>query len=317
MILCFDIGGSTIKIAHAHAPDDVRPLGRVPTPGDDFGAFTAILRDAIAAAPGPERVAISIAGVLDPETGIARVANIPCLSGRRLHDDLIEALGLPVDLANDADCFALAEATVGAGRGHDVVLGVILGTGIGGGVVVRGQLINRNGGFAGEWGHGPVAQRVLGQPEITLPAFPCGCGLSGCLDAVCGARGLEMLHEHLHPGLVADSHAIIAGWQAGKPQPARSMALWIELLAGPLAMIQNLLGAGIMPVGGGLSNALPLIEALDREVRARTLRRIDRALLVPAECRIEPGLVGAAILGLGNAATERRPDGEIPALCEN
>ncbi len=305
MILCFDIGGSAIKSAHAHAPDDVRPQDRMPTPGADFDAFAQVLRDAIAAAPArPERIAISIAGVVDPDTGVARVANIPCLMGRRLHSDLEAALGLPVDLANDADCFALAEATVGAGRGHEVVMGVILGTGIGGGVVVRGRLLNQ-AGFSGEWGHGPVAQRVLGDPEITLPAFPCGCGISGCLDAICGARGLEMLHTHLHPGAVLDTHALIAGWQAGDPAPTRTMSLWIELLAGPLAMVQNLLGAGVMPVGGGLSNAAPLVTALDQAVRALTLRRIDRPLLVPAQCRIEPGLVGAAILGLTNAAAAK------------
>lgn len=301
MILCFDIGGSAIKSAYAYAPDDVRPQARMPTPLTDFDAFAAVLRDAIVTAPQvPERIAISIAGVLDPDTGVARVANIPCLSGRALHDDLEQALGLPVDLANDADCFALAEATVGAGRGHDVVMGVILGTEIGGGVVVRGQLINR-AGFAGEWGHGPVAQRVLGDPQITLPAFPCGCGISGCLDAICGARALEMLHSHIHPAETLDSHAIITGWQAGAASAVRTMAIWIELLAGPLAMVQNLLGAGVMPVGGGLAKAAPVVTALDQAVRALTLRRIDRPLLVPAECRVEPGLIGAAILGLANA----------------
>ncbi|MBA4489222.1 ROK family protein [Paracoccus sp. S1E-3] len=317
MILCFDIGGSAIKSAHAYAPDDVRPHGRVPTPGTDFDAFTQVLRDAIAAAPvPPQRIAISIAGVLDPETGAARVANIPCLNGRKLHGELQAELGLPVDLANDADCFALAEATVGAGRGHEVVMGVILGTGIGGGVVVRGQLLNR-AGFSGEWGHGPVAQRVLGQPEITLPAFPCGCGIAGCLDAVCGARGLEMLHRHLHPGAAGDSPAIIAGWQAGEAQSARTIAIWIELLAAPLAMIQNLLGAGIMPVGGGLSKTTALVAALDQAVRPLILRRIDRPLLVPAECRIEPGLIGAAVLGLANAAAKKPGAGIDPASREN
>lgn len=300
MILCFDIGGSAIKSAHAYAPDDIRPMGRVPTPGGDFQAFTAVLRQTIGQAPQPpDRVAISIAGVTDAETGIARVSNIPCLHGRVLHADLQQALGLPVDLANDADCFALAEATLGAGRGHQVVLGLILGTGIGGGLVVRGQLINVGGGFAGEWGHGPVAQRILGDPAVTLPAFPCGCGLAGCLDAVCGARGLERLHRHLHPGDQSDSHAIIAGWQAGLPAEAQTIALWLELLAGPLAMAQNLICAGVMPVGGGLANSRPLIDALDHAVRDRVLARITRPLIVPAECLIEPGLIGAAILGLG------------------
>lgn len=304
MILCFDIGGSAIKSAHAYAPDDIRPMGRVATPGDDFDAFTGALRQAIRQAPQPDRVAISIAGVTDAETGIARVSNIPCLHGRALHADLQQALGLPVDLANDADCFALAEASLGAGRGHPVVLGLILGTGIGGGLVVRGQLINAAGGFAGEWGHGPVAQRTLGDPPVTLPAFPCGCGLTGCLDTVCGARGMERLHSHLHPGTRADSQAIIAGWQDGRAPESRTMALWLELLAGPLAMVQNLIGAGVMPVGGGLSNARPLIEALDRAVRDRVLARIARPLIVPAQCLIEPGLVGAAILGLGQQASD-------------
>lgn len=229
---------------------------------------------------------------------MATVANIPGLTRRRLQSDLAADLRLPVDLANDADCFALAEAAVGAGGGHHVVFGIILGTGMGGGVVVRGELIHAGGGFAGEWGHGPVAQRIFGTPGVTLPAFPCGCGSNGCLDAVGSARGMERLHAHLHPGLTAASQAIVSGWIVAQPQASRTMAIWLELLAGPLAMVENLPGAGIMAVGGGLSNAAPLIAALDREVRARTLRRFNRPLVVPAECAIEPGLAGAAILGL-------------------
>lgn len=303
MILCFDIGGTAIKIAEAFSQEDIRPQGRVPTPAQDYPAFVAALRGAIAAASEPpERLAFSIAGVVAPDTGLATVANIPCLTGRRLVADLEADLGLPVDLANDADCFALAEAAVGAGRGHEVVFGIILGTGVGGGVVVRGQLINAGGGFAGEWGHGPVAQRILGDPEVTLPAFACGCGQIGCLDAVCSARGMERLHAHLHPGREADSLTIVEGWSAGEPRATRTIAIWLELLAGPLAMVENMLGAGLMAVGGGLSNAPGLIAALDVQVRARILRKLDRPLIVPAQCAIEPGLVGAAILGLSRRA---------------
>jgi N-acetylglucosamine kinase len=306
MILCFDIGGTAIKSAHAFGRDDIRPQGRVPTPARDYPAFVAVLRASVAAAPKrPERIAISIAGAVDPETGLANVANIPCLTGRPLQADLQAELGLPVDLANDADCFALAEAAVGAGQGHDVVFGIILGTGVGGGIVVRGELINASGGFAGEWGHGPVAQRVLGKPEITLPAFACGCGQIGCLDAVCSARGMERLHLHLH-GLSAESTQIVAQWQAGEALASGTIAIWLELLAGPLAMVENLLGAGIMAVGGGLANSHALIAALDQAVRSRTLRKFDRALIVPARCAIEPGLVGAAILGLNRSLARSR-----------
>lgn len=299
MILCFDIGGTAIKRAEAFSIEDIRPLSRVSTPAQDFHAFVAVLQDTIRnASTPPNRLAFSIAGAIDPETGIANVANIPCLNGRPMQADLEQALGLPVDLANDADCFALAEATLGAGRGHDVVFGVILGTGVGGGVVVRGQLINASGGFAGEWGHGPVAQRILGTPEVTLPAFGCGCGQVGCLDAVGSARGMERLHAQLHGGAQTDSLAIVASWEAREPLASRTVAIWLEMLAGPLAMVENMLGAGIMAVGGGLANSTKLVSALDLEVRRRILRRFERALVVPAQCEIEPGLIGAAILGL-------------------
>ncbi|SEC70469.1 ROK family protein [Rhodobacter sp. 24-YEA-8] len=304
MILCFDIGGTTIKIAEAFGPDDIRPTIRVPTPALDFTAFTSVLQSAIDAAPErPDCLAFSIAGVIDPETGIATVANIPCLSGRRLRSDLEAALGLPVVLGNDADCFALAEATIGAGRGHAVVFGIILGTGVGGGIVVRGRLINDSsasgggsgGGFTGEWGHGPVAQRIVG--DTVLPAFPCGCGQTGCLDAICSARGMEKLHLALG-GVALTAEDIIAAWQAEEPAASRTIAIWLDLLSGPLAMVQNMLGAGVIAVGGGLSNARPLIDALDKAVRGRILQRLSRPLIVQAQCPIEPGLVGAAVLGL-------------------
>lgn len=296
MILCFDIGGTAIKVAHAYAADRVTPMGRVPTPADDYPAFLQALHRAIATAPEPPRaLAFSIAGAIDPDTGRANVANIPCLSGRRLQADLQADLALPVVLANDADCFALAEATIGAGRGHEVVFGIILGTGVGGGIVVRGTLINAHGGSAGEWGHGPVAQRIVG--DVTLPAFPCGCGQVGCLDAVCSARGMEKLHLYLH-GEPLDAPAIVLGWEEGAALPGQTIALWLALLSGPLAMIGNLLGAGIIAAGGGLANSRPLIAALDKAVRAQMLRPFDRPLIVPAECAIEPGLVGAAVLGL-------------------
>ncbi len=297
MILCFDIGGTAIKAAEAFSATDIRPGARVSTPAQDYGLFAQALRGIIArASEPPAGLAFSIAGVVDPDTGRATVANIPCLTGRRLQADLEADFGLPVVLANDADCFALAEAAVGAGRGHDVVFGIILGTGVGGGIVVGGRLINPTGGFAGEWGHGPVAQRIVG--DVTLPAFPCGCGQVGCLDAVCSARGLEKLHAHLS-GEARDSVAIVGGWENGAPAASRSVAIWLELLAGPLAMVENMLGAGIIAAGGGLSNSARLIAALDLAVRTRTLRRFDRPLIVQAECDIEPGLVGAAVLGLG------------------
>src|SRR5688572_3983996 len=116
-IICFDIGGSFIKGAVARAPEDISPLPPRPTPLDDFDAFVATLIAVIAASGiRPERIALSITGVIDPETGMATVANIPCIHGRTLAADLEAVLGIDVLIANDADCFALAEAGLGAGR---------------------------------------------------------------------------------------------------------------------------------------------------------------------------------------------------------
>lgn len=298
MIVCFDIGGTAIKGALAYSVEDVRPVPRQPTPIHDFDAFVAVLQSVIDQADErPERVALSIAGIIDPDTGRAVVANVPCIHGRPLRQDLEAALGLPVLVANDADCFVLAEAGIGAGRGHRVVFGVILGTGVGGGLVIDGQLINRDGGFAGEWGHGPVAATEAGHPPVRLPRFQCGCGLAGCIDAVCSARGMEKLHAHLHATTLT-SEEIVRAWQADDAAASRTIDVYVDVLAGPLALVANVTGTTIIPVGGGLSNAAPLLGAIDDAVRSRILRRFDRPLVVKAECTVEPGLIGAAILGL-------------------
>lgn len=292
MITCFDIGGSAIKHAAATADGRIGALQRVPTPAHDFAAFTAAMQAQIAAG-GPARgVAISIAGVVDPVDGRIKCANIPCIDGRLLADDLRAALKLPVWIINDADSFALAEAQAGAGRGHANVFGLILGTGVGGGLVVDGRLVNGPGGFAGEWGHGPVVA-----PPPGMPRFPCGCGQTGCLDTVGGARGLERLHLALHQQSL-DSHAIVKAWQAGDTAAERTVACWADLLRGPLAMLVNTVGAAILPVGGGLANSAPLIARLDAAVRAAILRKTDAPIIVPGQSGPEPGLIGAAWLGL-------------------
>ncbi len=297
MITCFDIGGSAIKCAVAAADGRIGLLQRVPTPAHDFDAFTAAMRELIAAGSASRGVAISIAGVIDPASGSIKCANIPCIDGRNLAADLAEALGLPVWIINDADSFALAEAQAGAGRGHANVFGLILGTGVGGGLVYGGRLVGGPGGFAGEWGHGPVAAQFAGTPPQAIPRFPCGCGQTGCIDTVGGARGLERLHQHLH-GQQLDSRAIIDAWQAGDASAERTIDCFVDLLKGPLAMLVNTVGASILPVGGGLANSAPLIARLDEAVRAGILRKTDTPIIVPGQSGAEPGLIGAAWLGL-------------------
>lgn len=297
MITCFDIGGTTIKAATATGPDALVPLGRVPTPRDDFEAFAAAIAGLIeqGGAPAGRPVSISVTGVVDPESGLTTVANIPCIDGRNLAGDLGARLGCQVLVANDADCFALAEAFAGAGRDHRVVFGAILGTGVGGGIVAAGRLFRGGGGLSGEWGHGTAVATRVSVPPFDMPHLPCGCGLEGCVDTVGGARGIEKLHKHLH-GANLPSTDIVTQWQSGDVQATQTLDLYVELVSLPLALTVNIVGPDIIPVGGGLGNAHGLVARLDVAVRGRILRKIDRPLVVPAQLTVDAGLTGAASL---------------------
>jgi N-acetylglucosamine kinase len=285
MILAFDIGGSRIRAA-IWGGNGLHPLGEVATPLSDLRAFAEAIRGF--AVRNVKGIAISIAGVVDPGSGVGKVANIPAIDGLALGPELERVTGLPVLVLNDADCFALAEASQGAGRGHGTVLGVILGTGVGGGLVIQGRVVTGAGGYAGEWGHGPVIRGAF--------AFPCGCGQTGCIDTIGGARGLERLHR-AQTGEVAAAEEIVAAWTAGEVAAGETMALWRDLVSGPLAMVVNVTGADVVPVGGGLSRAQGLVRYLDEAVRVRILRRTTGPLLVPAECGPDAGLLGAAMAG--------------------
>ena len=295
-ILSFDIGGTNIRAASADVGGQTGPVGRLGTPASDHGAFFNCLIDRIAQEPNPpEAIAISIAGVVNPRNGTMIAANIPAIHGTNFAEDLQQQVELPVYVSNDADCFAVAEANLGAGRGHDIVFGIILGTGVGGGLAVHGGLINRNGGYAGEWGHGPVSTRIAGDPPVALPSIPCGCGLSGCLDTVAGGRGLERLHEHLHQE-VRQASDIINGWRSKERSACRTMEIYLDVISGPLAMAVNLTGATVVPAGGGLASAHDLLVEIDRAVRPLTLANPDHPLVVPAASGPEPGLSGAALI---------------------
>jgi N-acetylglucosamine kinase len=298
VILCFDIGGSWIKTAVARSADEIHIGNRHPTPLNDLAAFTEILRKELAALPEPPaRIAISMTGVVDPDTGVITCANIPCIDQRPLEAELAAALGVPVLVANDADCFVLAEAGAGAGRGHSIVFGIILGSGVGGGLVANGRLINAAGGFAGEWGHGPAVASLAGEPPVAIPAFACTCGQKGCVNTIGGARGIEQLHRHLHAEDAASTE-IIKSWQQSDAKAARTVEIYVDLVSSPLALAVNITGASIVPAGGGLANSLELLTEIDHCVRRRILRRLQRPLVVRAECKVEPGLIGAALMGL-------------------
>jgi len=215
-VTCFDIGGTFIRYGESRADGLVQEAGRMPVPADDWDAFVAAIKTGVTATNG-KSVSISITGSYDPDTGLAVVANLPCIDGRLFATELSTLLDLPVLVTNDADCFALAEAHHGAGQGQEVVFAIILGSGVGGGVVINGQLLRGSGGVTGEWGHGPIFTHGPQGPGSAPLA--CGCGLTGCMDVIGSARGMENIHEALH-GVKLPSKDITALWHKGDQQAA-------------------------------------------------------------------------------------------------
>lgn len=210
MICAFDIGGSKIACGSVDGAGDVGACVRIETPTLDYQDFLSAVADQV---PHDARaLGLSIAGLVDPNQGSVRAANIPCLSGKPLRDDLTGLIGKPVFLINDAKAFGLAEAHNGAGVGHSSVLALILGTGIGGAIVLDGRILEGRTMVAGEWGHGPAGALRTGK---VLPRWTCGCGQIGCVDLFGGA--LANLVNTVDPsiivlggGLVSDTSLVSA-----------------------------------------------------------------------------------------------------------
>ncbi|WP_322028683.1 ROK family protein [Paraburkholderia sp. J76] len=301
VVFVADIGGSYVRLGVSASPGQVRLLESVPTPIDSWEAFGATLQSLADRHMGATRspLVISMAGAIDPATGVICSSNVPCVSGRVLGAELSARLGRRVRIANDADCLALAEGVQGAGAGHDVVFCVVLGSGVGGGLVVGGRVAGGANGISGEWGHGlPVSTHLdfdgTGHAQ-PLRALRCGCGRTGCVDTIGGARGLERLNALLNDEQ-KDSRSILDDWQRGSVRAQRTVSAWLALVSEPLAAVINITGASAVPVCGGLSNVTALIDALDAAVRQRTLRQFRERIVVPGAFRGDGGLVGAAIV---------------------
>ena len=295
MAACFDIGGSFIKFGASDANGSVSEAGRLPTPVHSFPEFVAALKSASAKMQSDSPVSISLAGIFDAASGIATIVNVPCLNGRRVAHELAVALGVPVHVTNDADCFALAEAHSGTGKDKRNVFGIILGSGVGGGVVIDGKLLQGFGGISGEWGHGPIADPTAGGLCEEMPRQICGCGRTDCLDPNGSARGLENIHAK-RTGQILDSKAITARWKSGDPDCEHTIAIFVEQIARPLSVIVNTLGCDIVPVSGGLASEPLLISRIDAKVRQYVLAQYPGPLVVPGLHGAEGGLKGAAIV---------------------
>lgn len=250
-----DLGGTKIEAVAMDAAGTIRLRRRVATPQQDYDATVRTVRDLVlgieAEAGGNCTVGVGTPGAISPATGLVKNANSTCLIGRPLDRDLAAALDRPVRLANDADCFALSEAVDGAGAGAASVFGVILGTGVGGGLVWQRQLIHGPNAIAGEWGHNPLPW----PRDDERPGPACYCGKRGCIEAFLSGPATSAAYAASHgqqrtPEQISDKEF----WRA-----------WSDRLARALAGVINILDPEVIVLGGGLSN----LDHIYRNVPAR------------------------------------------------
>lgn len=241
-----DLGGTKTEALAIDESGVERLRRRVPTIAGDYEATVATIRDLVIAMEaelaGPATVGVGIPGTISPTTGLVKNANSTWLIGRPLDRDLAAALQRPIRTANDADCFALSEASDGAAAGAPVVFGVILGTGVGGGIVVNGRLLGGPNAIAGEWGHNPLPWPA----DDERPGPACYCGRSGCIETFLSG-----------PGLARDDGRGMTALALAKMNDDRSVASLVRYenrLARSLAHIINVIDPHVIVLGGGVSN---------------------------------------------------------------
>jgi len=297
-----DLGGTKIEGIAIEGSVEVARL-RVDTPRDDYSATVeaiAALVDALEQQAGDVlslskgsrgSVGVGIPGAMSPATGLVKNANSAWLVGRPLLADLERRLGREVRIANDANCFAVSEAADGAGAGAAVVFGVIVGTGTGAGIVVRGEVLTGPNGIAGEWGHNPLPWPT----DDERPGPLCYCGRHGCIETFLSGPGLQADYER-RTGRRRKPAEIVADASAGDRATQDALARYEERMARALASVVNVLDPDVIVLGGGLSNIASLYEHVPRLWRPFVFSDAVTTRLVPARHGDASGVRGAAWL---------------------
>ncbi len=289
-----DFGGTKIEAAALDASGEVVARERQPNPGGYDQALQTVadlVRDIEAKAGHGASVGIGIPGSISPRTGLVRNANSLWLNGRPFADDLAKALGRPVRVANDANCMALSEAVDGAGAGaKGVVFGVIVGTGVGGGIVDGGRLINGANGLAGEWGHTPL-------PWMTDQdkAPPCWCGRKGCLETYVSGVAFEADYQR-STGRRRSAPQIMDDARQGERWAAAAFDRYVDRLARGLAVIVDIIDPEVIVLGGGMSNVDELYDRLPREMTPYVFSDVWSAKVLQSRHGDSTGVRGAAWL---------------------
>lgn len=296
MRIGIDLGGTKIEAIALDTAGTCRARRRVPTPRGDYAATITAVQNLVSAIESDfaaqGKVGVGMPGAVSPATGLVKNANSTWLIGKPLHRDLATALARPVRLANDADCFALSESRDGAAAGASPVFGVILGTGVGGGIVVEGRLVTGTNAIAGEWGHNPLpAPR-----DDERPGPLCYCGRRGCIETF--LSGPALAADYTAHGGTADSSAqtVAARAAGGETLASAAMARYCDRLARALAGVINILDPAVVVLGGGVSNVAALYTELPRLLPAHVFSdRLDTRI-VPARHGDSSGVRGAAWL---------------------
>jgi fructokinase len=291
-----DLGGSKIELIALGADGGERLRRRIDTPRGDYAATLAAIAGLVLAAEDTlgERGTLGIGtpGAVSRHTGRMKNCNSTWLNDQPLQADLESRLGRRIRLANDANCFALSEATDGAGAGADVVFGVIIGTGCGAGVVVRGHVLTGPNAIAGEWGHNPLPWPTADE----LPGPACYCGQRGCLETWISGPG--MARDLQHVSASALSAAEIARRAAtGDADCLAALGRYEDRLARGLAHVINLLDPDVIVLGGGLSNIERLYTNVPRLWTRHVFSDTVCTRLLPPRYGDASGVRGAAWLG--------------------
>lgn len=292
-----DLGGTKIEAIALDATGEILIRERRPTPAGNYAATIGAIVDLIRYVEATSglsdnplvTIGVGIPGAISPATGLVKNANSTCLIGHPLDRDLADALGRPIRVANDANCFAISEAIDGGGRGRGVVFGVILGTGVGGGLVVDGRPLVGPNAIAGEWGHAPLPWPRGSE----VPGPDCYCGRQGCIETFLSGPRLAADHRGAQLG---DARAIAAAAAQGDAEAEATLARFEDRLARGLAMVINIVDPDVIVLGGGLSNLTRLYRNVPR-IWARYVfsDRVDTELLPPAHGD-SSGVRGAAWL---------------------
>jgi fructokinase len=256
MRIGIDLGGTKIEAICLAADGQEIARQRMASPQGDYQATIQAIVDLVGQIEQSEHpeasIGMGIPGTISPASGLVKNANSTWLIGKPLHEDLSAALGRPVKLANDANCFALSESVDGAGKDASIVFGVILGTGVGGGVVIKGDIISGPNSIAGEWGHNPLPWMA----EDERPGAACYCGKTGCIETFLNGAGLS--NDYGSKSKTAEEIAALA--DQADDAATLAISLYAERLARALASVINVIDPDIIVLGGGLSNIEKLYE---------------------------------------------------------